>query len=243
MDVRPAQGFAHLGLAEVWLRTVDDAAWAEVCARAQRLGATGLEVWTTDETPEVAAFLRARGYEAVRSYAISELELPSAPEPAPPAFPLTTLAERPDLERALYEVALVAYPDQPGRTESQLSTFEVWRGWSLAPHPPEACFIALEDGAVLGYGYLTVDGDAATHGFTALARAARGRGIAGAIKRAQIAWARQNGIRTLRAANELRLTQMLSLNRRLGYRVLYTEVVFRGRLQIPPTGFEPVLPA
>ncbi|MBA3842103.1 MAG: GNAT family N-acetyltransferase [Actinobacteria bacterium] len=179
----------------------------------------------------------------MRSYAISELDLASAPDPAPSSFPLTTLAERPDLALALYEVALVAYPDQPGRSESQLSTFEIWRGWSLAPHPPGACFIALENGAVLGYGYLTVDGDAATHGFTALARGARGRGIAGAIKRAQIAWARQHGIRTLRAANELRLTQMLSLNERLGYRVLYTELVFRGRLEIPPTGFEPVLPA
>jgi GNAT superfamily N-acetyltransferase len=243
VDVKPAQGFEHLGLAEVWLRTVDEAVWAEVCAAADRSGATGLEVWTTDETPEVAAFLRARGYGVVRSYAISELELASAPDPAPPAFPLTTLAERPDLERALYEVALVAYPDQPGRSDSRLSTFEAWRGWSLVPHPPDACFIALEDGAVLGYGYLTVEGDTATHGFTALARAARGRGIAGSIKRAQIAWARQHGIRTLRTANELRLTQMLSLNERLGYRVLYTELVFRGRDAIPPTGFEPVLPA
>ena len=62
----------------------------------------------------------------------------------------------------------------------------------------------------------------------AIARAPRGRGIASAIKRAQIAWARERGLRTLRAANETRLAGMLALNRRLGYRLLYTEIVLRG---------------
>jgi GNAT superfamily N-acetyltransferase len=81
---------------------------------------------------------------------------------------------------------------------------------------------------VLGYGFLEVEGDRGTHGFMALRREARGRGLAGAIKRAQIAWARANGIKTLRTATELRLTSMLSLNERLGYRTLYTEIVLRG---------------
>ena len=61
-------------------------------------------------------------------------------------------------------------------------------------------------------------------------RDARGRGIAGAIKRAQIAWAKRHGIHTLRTANELRLPHMLALNERHGYRTLYVEVVLRGPL-------------
>jgi GNAT superfamily N-acetyltransferase len=61
-----------------------------------------------------------------------------------------------------------------------------------------------------------------------VARDARGRGVAGAIKRAQIAWAKANGIATLQTANEVRLTGMLDLNRRLGYRLLYEEIVLRG---------------
>jgi GNAT superfamily N-acetyltransferase len=228
VEVRPAQGFEHLPLAEVWLREPAERLWREASAAARRLGKTQLEVWTTDETPEVAGFLERHGYEIVRRYAVSELDVGTAPEPGPPAFPLTTLAARPDLAPALYEIALVAYPDQPGRADSRLSPYDVWRGWSLDPNPADACFIALEDDRVVGYGYLTVDGAAATHGFTALARQARGRGIAGAIKRAQIAWAKRHGIRTLRTANELRLEQMLSLNRRHGYRVLHTELVLRG---------------
>jgi GNAT superfamily N-acetyltransferase len=62
----------------------------------------------------------------------------------------------------------------------------------------------------------------------AVAPEVRGRGVAGAIKRAQIAWAKANGVPTLQAANEVRLESMLALNRRLGYRVLYEEIVMRG---------------
>jgi GNAT superfamily N-acetyltransferase len=62
----------------------------------------------------------------------------------------------------------------------------------------------------------------------AVARAERGRGVAGAIKRGQIAWAREHGVRKLRTANEVRLQGMLAFNRRLGYVPLYTEVVLRG---------------
>jgi GNAT superfamily N-acetyltransferase len=77
---------------------------------------------------------------------------------------------------------------------------------------------------------MDVDGDTGTNGFLAAARAERGRGVATAIKLGQIAWAKAHGLRTLRTANETRLTGMLALNRRLGYRPLYTEIVLRGPL-------------
>jgi hypothetical protein len=40
--------------------------------------------------------------------------------------------------------------------------------------------------------------------------------------------AKEHGLRVLRTANETRLTGMLALNRRLGYRRLYDEIVLRG---------------
>jgi hypothetical protein len=63
---------------------------------------------------------------------------------------------------------------------------------------------------------------------TSRLRRDRGRGVAGAIKRAQIAWAKQRRIEALRTATELRLLQMRALNERLGYRRFYEEVVLRG---------------
>jgi GNAT superfamily N-acetyltransferase len=228
VDVKPVPGLEHLPFAEVWLRTADEADWREASRLARELGKDGLEVWTTDETPEVAAFLEARGYEIVRRYVVSELDVAAAPDPDPPGMPLTTFGLRPDLAPRLYEIACESYPDQPGRAENRMSPYEVWRSWGLDPHPADAFFIAIEGERALGYGYLEVDGDQGYHGFTAIARSERGRGLAGAIKRAQIAWAKANGLATLRTANEVRLTQMLALNERHGYRPRYTELVLRG---------------
>jgi GNAT superfamily N-acetyltransferase len=226
--VKPIPGLEHLPFAEVWFREVGDRPWREASSAASAIGKSGLEVWTTDASPAVIAFLEDRGYEQVRRYVISELDVAAAPAPAPPAFPHVTFAERPDLVPELYAIAVEAYPDQPGRSETQLGSFEEWRSWGLDPHPADAYFIAVEGGRVLGYGLLEVDGDTWSHGFMAIARRDRGRGVAGAIKRAQIAWAKQRRIEALRTATELRLVHMRALNERLGYRRLYEEVVLRG---------------
>jgi GNAT superfamily N-acetyltransferase len=230
MDVQPMPGLEHLPFAEVWFETIDDEQWVRASARAAELAKEGLEVWTTTRTPEVADFLVRRGYDEVRRYVISELDVATAADLGSPALPLVTFAERPDLGPQLYAVACESYPDQPGRSETVLPPYERWRSWGLDPHPPETYFIALESESVLGYGYLEVDGGVWKNGFMAVARAARGRGVAGAIKRAQIAWSRANGVATLRAATETRLTHMRALNARCGYRSLHDEIVLRGPL-------------
>src|SRR3954453_11625591 len=112
-------GLEHLPFAEVWFHEVDDRRWREASAAAVALGKTGLEAWTTDRTPEVAAFLRARGYEIVRRYVISELDVTAPREPEPPRFELTTFSARPDVAKALFAIARESYPDQPGRSEQR----------------------------------------------------------------------------------------------------------------------------
>src|SRR3982751_5401525 len=107
-------GLEHLPFAEVWFHEIDDARWREASAAARAIGKTGLEAWTTDRAPEVATFLEARGYEIVRRYVISELDVAAAAEPEQPDFELTTFAERPNLAHALFEIARESYPDQPG---------------------------------------------------------------------------------------------------------------------------------
>lgn len=228
VDVKPMPGLEHLPFAEVWFRTIDDAAWRRASAAARALGKSGLEAWTTTDTPDVVDFLEPRGYAEVRRYVISELDVASAVEPGPPGLAIVTFAERPDLVPELFQIARDAYPDQPGRSEQVIESLESWRHWGLDSHPPDSYFIAVEGTTVLGYGMLDIDGDAGHHAFTAIARGARGRGVASGIKRAQIAWAKEHGLRTLRTANETRLEGMLALNRRHGYRPLYDEIVLRG---------------
>lgn len=124
------QGLEQLPWAEVWFHEVDEGSWRAASARARALGKTGLEAWTTDGTPAVVEFLRGRGYEEVRRYVISELDVESAPDPAAPAFPLVTLAERPSLAEALFTIARESYCDQPGRSEQRIESFDVWRSWA-----------------------------------------------------------------------------------------------------------------
>lgn len=233
MDVKPIPGLEHLPYAEVWFHEVDDERWREASAKARALGKTGLEVWTTDRTPEVAEFFTERDYKEVRRYVISELDVAAAPDLGPPAFEIVTLAERPELASSLYEIARESYPDQPGREDTDIGPPEVWRSWGLEPHEPNAYFVALEGADVLGFGYLTREEEAWTHGFTAVARAQRRRGVAGAIKRAQVAWARRHGIPVLRTATEARLAEMRNLNGRFGFRPLYEEIVLWGRATSP----------
>ena len=70
--MKPLPGLEHLPYAEVWLRSPDEAAWQEASRLARELGKDGLEVWTTDETPDVVSLLEPRGYEIVRRYVVSE---------------------------------------------------------------------------------------------------------------------------------------------------------------------------
>lgn len=230
VDVTEIAGQAHLPWAEVHLDAIDAAVFAEASRRARALGKDGLEVWTHDDSTAALRFLDAHGYREARRYLLQHLDVAASADPGEPAFQLVTYAERPDLAHALYEVALQAYPDQPTRADSSIGDFVHWRGFGLDPHRPDAYFMALEDGRVLGYAYLEVDGAEATHGFAAVARAARGRGVATALKQAQIRWAKEHGLRTLKTANELRVPAIRRLNERFGYRVVRTEVVLRGPL-------------
>ena len=226
MEVRPVPGLEYEPYAEVWFETADDALLDEAFALAAAIGKPGLEAWTTTMTPDVEPFLLARGFVEHRRYLVSELDVTTAPDPGDPSWPLVTVADRPDLAPQLEELACIAHADQPGRAGTDLAG--TWPQWGYHPHEPESYFVAL-DGAdrVLGYGYLELRDHQWWHGFLAVAREARGRGIGGAIKRAQIRFAQERGLPTLRTATELRLTGMRELNRRLGYRPLYEEIVVR----------------
>ena len=137
----PIPGLEQLPFAEVWFHELDDPRFQAASAQARALGKTGLEVWTTTQTPDVVAWLEPRGYEEVRRYVISELDVEAAPDPQPPRFALTTFAERPELAGELFALARIAYADQPGRAESQID--EGWYEWGLRAHPADAYFIAV----------------------------------------------------------------------------------------------------
>ena len=73
----------------------------------------------------------------------------------------------------------------------------------------------------------------AHHDLTAVARAWRRKGIAAALKRAQVAWAKEHGYERLVTAPEVRNEPSRRMNQRLGYRPAPGKVTMRGPLAQP----------
>ncbi len=135
----------------------------------------------------------------------------------------------------MYEVAREAYPDVPGEDDAELPSFEEWLSMDMqgAGDRPEATFVALAGGAVVAYAKLSLSRarpTVAMHDMTGVLRAWRGRGIARALKAAEIAWAKESGYELLETQNEERNEPIRRLNERFGYVVTPGSVTVRGPL-------------
>ena len=113
---------------------------------------------------------------------------------------------------------LEALEDIPGTTDTP--DFELWRSIEIdrPTRIPELLFIALADDEPVGYATMDDFGRHGHHGLTAVKRSWRRRGIATALKRAQIAAAKQRGSERLVTGSEERNTPMRNLNAKLGYK-------------------------
>jgi mycothiol synthase len=204
-------------------------------------GCVVLETSVREDDPESLAWADRRGFREVSRNSRLVLDLTAIEAPAvdpPEGVVLTTWAERPDLIQAVYEVASEAYPDEPGSENRPIDPFEVWLSKDMQGHSdmPEATFVALLDGEVVGYAKLVRSSSregVAIHDMTGVKRAFRGRGIAGALKRAEIRWAKEQGLQKLETSNEARNEPIRRLNERYGYVVTPGEIVLREALSGP----------
>lgn len=181
------------------------------------------------------AWLEARGWTEVgrNSTMLLDLTAVDAPEVAPPAgIEIVSWAERPEVAAGMYEVACEAYRDIPGEEDTPMAPFEEWLANDMdgLSDRPEATFVALEGDQVVGYAKLSLsvsDTERAFHDITGVRRAWRGRGIASALKRAEIAWAKCAGYSNLETWNEVRNTPIRILNERHGYVVQPGRITMR----------------
>jgi GNAT superfamily N-acetyltransferase len=204
---------------------------------ARTRGYTELLGTVAEDDPASLAWAERRGFREVgrNSLLVLDLERVEAPSVDPPAgIEVVSWAERPELARGIYEVACEAYPDVPGEGE-QMAAFEDWLSVDMqgSGDRPEATFIALHGDEVVGYAKFSL-GDArptvAFHDMTGVKRGWRGRGVAGALKRAEIAWAKDNGYTRLETFNEERNEPIRRLNERHGYRPTPGQIVVRGAI-------------
>jgi GNAT superfamily N-acetyltransferase len=237
MPTRPTLGFVLLTvLTEHRRRGVGSALYMAASAWCEDRGVHELEGMVPEDDAESLAWAERRGFRPVERNSRLVLDLTAIEPPdvaAPTGIAIVTLAHRPALKRGIYDVACEAYPDIPGWRGVTMEPFESWVAHRLerTDDRADATFIAVADEEVVGYAkfmFTAARPRDAEHDMTAVKRAWRGRGIAGALKRAQVAWAKREGFERLQTQNEVRNEPIRRINEQLGYRVEPGRVIVRG---------------
>jgi GNAT superfamily N-acetyltransferase len=219
-------------------RGVGTGLYGAVSQWTQERGIDTIEVPVADDDPESLAFALKRGFrekahEKGVALDLTRIEAPSVERPE--SVEIVSWAERPELDRGMYEVALEAEPDIPGSDDWELEPFDDW----LAHHmqgsgdKPEATFVAVAGDEVVGYAKFSLteaQPTTAHHDLTGVKRAWRGRGVARALKATQIGWAKANGYQELRTRNDERNAPIRHLNEEFGYRPTVGRIYLRGPL-------------
>ena len=171
-----------------------------------------------------AAFAARFGLrEVLRELEISRRIGPDEPEPvAPDGVELVALSTRPDLVRETYALACATLPEMPLHAPFEMPPFDRWvEEDATGPDVlPGGTLVALESGRVVGFAGLArraADPHLAEHGLIFVAASHRNRGIATALKQAQIAWASRNGYRELQTSTQDANAPMRAVNDKLGY--------------------------
>jgi GNAT superfamily N-acetyltransferase len=214
-------------------RGVGSAMLAEVSRHARDFGKESVQGEVKESDTESRAFLERRGFVKVGAEKALVLELAThepAPVDPPEGVRIVTRVEEPDRLEEMYVVAVEGDEDIPGSTGGQ--PFEDWRAHEIDKpnRRPELMFLALAGDEVVGYAGLQAYDEQAFHGLTVTRRDWRRRGVAIALKRAEIAAAKEAGFQRLLTESEERNEPMRLLNERLGFVPApeWSTVVMRG---------------
>jgi mycothiol synthase len=227
-DASVAPSYRRRGIGEALLR--------EISVRARELGKETLQLEVREDDEASVHFVEKRGFEEIERQKEVTLDLTKLGTPPPVEPPdgvrIVSRAEEPGFEREHYELELAAGRDIPGLDSAVSWTFEEWRSFAV-DRPgidPGLCFYALAGEELVGCASIVVIGGTAYHGLTAVARDWRGRGIAQALKRAQIAAALERGHTKLVTESQHENVAMRTLNEKLGYEPSPGQIVYRGPL-------------
>jgi len=187
------------------------------------------------EDPGSACFAERYGFREVDRQVQQVRVIGAEPVPqAPEGVIIVAVSAQPRLWRDAYEsVGAQAFQDMATISALEV-TLEQWeRDWIT---DPDAMFVALADGEVIGCAGLLPDPDhprRAEHALTAVRRDWRRRGVATALKRSTLAWAAGHGFTEVYTWTQRGNDGMRALNARLGFITRSECITMRATLPLP----------
>jgi len=212
---------------------------------ASRAGRGSLIGRLREDDLDAFGFVDRRGFSVLSRECPVSLDLSTYEDPTrdpPVGVEIVSLAERPDLVEAAYEVHSIALRDVPVGSEAPTaSPFDEWVAETIdGPDAlPDLCLVALVDARAVGWaGLCALAGDerAAENLLTGVLPDARGRGIATALKREQTRRAKQAGFLRIETVNDEGNAPMRAVNARLGFEAEPIWLLVRGPLLAPRPG-------
>ena len=209
-------------LREARHQAVGGSLYRRVSEHARTLGRSELHMYSFEDDADTAGFGERHGFRVVARVRGLRLPLERCPRPQVDA------------------PACEAFPDMPSPDDApvQAGSYEQFVAAQLSGprHIPQATFVAVADGQVVGdsqLGWLRRSAGIADGAMIAVRRGWRGRGLARALKAAQIAWAIDNGLSELRSGNEERNAPARAVNAHFPYVPVPDMLHLRGP---PPSG-------
>jgi GNAT superfamily N-acetyltransferase len=202
---------------------------------ARDRGAGGLACAVRADDAYSRSFLSRRGFVEYGRFERCSVDL-DAQEPSPAALPagieLDWLGDRPALLEGMHSVAVATYPELGGHRARQAQDFVEWQVYELgSPNTLlDAVPVALATDRVVGFATMRKLLEAATGELRTVMVLPewRRRGIASTLLHAQLARARDAGMR--RVTVWVRHTQPIDLFLSLGFRVEDGSILLRGPL-------------
>jgi GNAT superfamily N-acetyltransferase len=226
-----------------WLEDgVGDLLFDRLMADLRDAGAITVSVQDSCSRDDLRAFLEARGFSETGRVWDLRLQIADARDDETAidgdltarGITIATFADErqrdPDCVRKLYELTTALAADVPGASTVSAPQFDLREAliWLEQPYVlPDGYFIARQGDEYIGVCDVHLRGAApgqVVHGFTGVRHDRRRQGIATALKRRAVDYAREAGYRTIRTNNRPTDGAMMALNERLGFRRRFSHV-------------------
>jgi mycothiol synthase len=212
-------------------RGVGIAVLRELAAHAERFGVPEASALVDDDGSK--AFAERFGFRETDRQ-VEQVKVLGDEQPAelPPGIEVVTVAERPSLLEEAYPLACEGYADFATVAPASVSLEDWLREEATLPG---GSFAALAEGEVVGYSGLMAHDNpgVAEDGLTVVRRDWRRRGLAGALKRLELHWAAQNGVREVVTWTQRGNEGMRRLNELLGYEYRAISLTMCAPLPLP----------